>query len=474
MKKNNIATFITKHYKILIIISFVIASLIIGMKHEPWLDEAQAWLLAKDASISSLFFKYLHAEGHPILWFLVLKAFQFIGLQYKYLFIIPIIFSTIGVAIFVYKSNYPWFIKVLLPFTFFIFYQYTIVARSYCLIFPLLAILATLWDKRYTKIISFTIVMILLINCEIHTYLLAGSLYLYCLIESFKDWKENGYKKENKKRYISFVILFLAFLITLLYIFPTSTTDMPLIFTESYFLSDSFFTAFDNSKIIRLILSFLIMIYFLCYVCNKDKKYIFRLVLFLTPVILFVTLIYTKGWHYGIILLMIIFILWIEHLENKKSVIAFFLLVCLIQIPWSIKSSIDDYKKVYSPAEEIAEFIKEYDYKNLKIISNSFYTGAINPYFKENIFSNWDSSHRFLYLDHSSSFFSERYSKEYVQNNRDSVDIFVEYNFNVDSELNELEDYNKYNFYGNIFFEGKYIEYQNFSVYIRKDINKKQ
>lgn len=31
--------------------------------HEPWADEAQSWLIARDSSLSDLFLKRLHYEG---------------------------------------------------------------------------------------------------------------------------------------------------------------------------------------------------------------------------------------------------------------------------------------------------------------------------------------------------------------------------------------------------------------------------
>src|ERR1700683_1182266 len=48
--------------------------------HEPWADEAQSWLLARDASLAQLWGHLLHYEGTPGLWQTVLHALIRLGL----------------------------------------------------------------------------------------------------------------------------------------------------------------------------------------------------------------------------------------------------------------------------------------------------------------------------------------------------------------------------------------------------------
>ncbi len=468
MKKNRIIEFLKKYYKFIVLVTFVILSIIIGIKHEPWADEAQAWLIARDTTMHSLFFKYLHSEGHPALWYVLLKILQLFGLKFKYLYIVPIIFSSIGVYVFVFKSNFPWYIKCLFPFTFFIFYQYTIVARSYCLIFPLVSILATLWKDRYKKIGLFTLILILLINCETHTYLFAGSIYFYCLLESFIDFRK-GIKKD-KKVYICFILLFISFFLTLLYVFPTGSTHIPHQI-RSYVLSDSFFTSYSANKVLKFIISLLIVLYMAIFIL-KNKKEIFKLVILILPIFLFLNLIYFKEWHLGIITIIFIFYIWIEEKETNLFVKLFLICVCIVQIPWSVKSSLDDYKYSYSTTNEVADFIKKYDYENLKIVNSNFYAVSVNAYFENNIFYNFQENNGFVYLEKSNELLSDFYNTDYVMDN--SIDIYVlNFEFEETIESEKLIDYNKYDFDGGyIFFEGRNFFPQSFYVYVRKDIDK--
>ena len=50
--------------------------------HEPWLDEAQGWLIARDATWSDLLRTIPRYEGSPILWHLLLRLPARCGLPY--------------------------------------------------------------------------------------------------------------------------------------------------------------------------------------------------------------------------------------------------------------------------------------------------------------------------------------------------------------------------------------------------------
>ena len=48
--------------------------------HELWKDEWQAWLVARDLSLSNML-AFLNYEGHPSLWYLYLKAWTILPIQ---------------------------------------------------------------------------------------------------------------------------------------------------------------------------------------------------------------------------------------------------------------------------------------------------------------------------------------------------------------------------------------------------------
>ncbi len=60
--------------------SLIVAGAIV--RHEPWADEAQSWLLARDAGLIELWTRLLHYEGTTGLWQTLLHAAIRAGLPY--------------------------------------------------------------------------------------------------------------------------------------------------------------------------------------------------------------------------------------------------------------------------------------------------------------------------------------------------------------------------------------------------------
>jgi hypothetical protein len=99
-------------------------------QHEPWFDEAQAWLLARDSRLLDLINIHLRYEGSPGLWHLILSPVAQSGFPYASLNRIGALFAMFGVANFLLYAPFPLFIRILFPFSYFMLYQYAIVARS--------------------------------------------------------------------------------------------------------------------------------------------------------------------------------------------------------------------------------------------------------------------------------------------------------------------------------------------------------
>src|SRR3954462_9746655 len=147
-RKFPIAEYIRERYQLIVFSIFVTLLAIAVSRHEPWMDEAQAWLLAKDTSIKDLLLKYLRYEGSPGLWHLILMVPAKLGLPYYTINILSAIFAAGGVWLFLRFAPFPVIIKILYPFSFFVFFQYGVVARNYCLISPILFLLAINYKQK--------------------------------------------------------------------------------------------------------------------------------------------------------------------------------------------------------------------------------------------------------------------------------------------------------------------------------------
>ena len=101
--------------------------------HEPWLDEAQAWQIARCISLKDLFTTRTHYEGHPPLWHLILMPFAKLGMPYEFsLKGVSFVISSISMGLIIFRAPFPKIVRYLLPFNYFFFYQYGVISRDYC------------------------------------------------------------------------------------------------------------------------------------------------------------------------------------------------------------------------------------------------------------------------------------------------------------------------------------------------------
>lgn len=151
--------------------------------HEPWADEVQSWLLARDLSPAGLFVHQLRFEGSPGLWQLLLMPFAHAHLPLVTLSIIGGAVAAGGVALLVFFSPLPLPLRLLLPFTYFALYQYGAVARSYNLVLPVLGGLAMAHRHRFERPLRSTVLLCLLAGITVQTMVVAGALYGLLLFE---------------------------------------------------------------------------------------------------------------------------------------------------------------------------------------------------------------------------------------------------------------------------------------------------
>ena len=126
IKGNFMRDFLKENKRIewLVLGLFVILYFLLSFFHEPMYDEAQAWMIARDASWRELIFQIPHYEGHPPFWHLFLAIFAKSGVSIDVgLRIVGGFFSISTVALLLFKSPFPKTIKCLLPFTYYIFFS---------------------------------------------------------------------------------------------------------------------------------------------------------------------------------------------------------------------------------------------------------------------------------------------------------------------------------------------------------------
>ncbi len=162
----------------------------IAFTHEMWRDEVRAFSVATDAPTWGKLFAELHHEGHPILWYAVLRIGY--ALTHSPL-VLPVAAIAIGAAtafLILRYAPFPVWLRLLAVFGAFLGYELSVVARNYGIgvLFMICACVAFRFRKE--KPLYLGLSLALLANTSVHAAL--GALVLGCF------WLTDAYDKDRR------------------------------------------------------------------------------------------------------------------------------------------------------------------------------------------------------------------------------------------------------------------------------------
>jgi hypothetical protein len=168
----------------LLLLAWLALVIFATLRHEYWRDEIRAWSLAGAAQSPLDLFRLIRYEGHPILWYLVLYAGRSLDFRLA-LPTVSIAIATGAMAIFMFRSPFPLWMKTLFLFSALPAYEYSVMARNYGISMLLLFLFATLYPRRTERSLALAFVLALLANTNIHSTILAG---LLLLVWGWDEW----------------------------------------------------------------------------------------------------------------------------------------------------------------------------------------------------------------------------------------------------------------------------------------------
>jgi hypothetical protein len=166
----------------------------VGLHHEAWFDEMQAWLLARDNSFSALIGYYARYEGTPGLWHAILWVAARASLPFSAIWMLSAGFAILAAAIVLWRAPFPLPLRIGLLASYYFGYQYSVVARGYCLDLLLMPIAAILFADRVRRPLGYALVVGLIANINAYSFLAAGLLGLelfvrLVLARRLGDWR---------------------------------------------------------------------------------------------------------------------------------------------------------------------------------------------------------------------------------------------------------------------------------------------
>ena len=386
-----------------VILLYSVINIILLLHHEPWGDEAQAWLLARDLDVTSLF-KQVAYEGTPALWHMLLVPFAKTGMPYISEFILNLAIAIAAVSIFIWYAPFSKVTKTLFVFSYYMVYEYAIIARSYSLSVLLLFSIAAFYHNRFKRPLLYSLMVFLLFNTNVHSFFIASSLTLLFTWELYRESVQGNMAKT------AVLVMFTGGLVSFLQLLTPPDCNICGIFsTKVYFapfvaIANTFFpwlTAFIKNRELQLFLiaaSFLIFFLTIIAVIRK-------------PAVLFIFLVSLGGLfyifvfkkpgsinHHGLILIILLFGLWIGNnyseshkiylkiisqynIDLRKISMVLINISLALSLLYAVKVQYLEYRYAFSGAKEMADIIKRNNLTHYTIVAHkSTHTPALLPY----------------------------------------------------------------------------------------------
>jgi len=152
----------------------IYAAIVIALasRHVFWRDEVRQFTFAIDNPFPQLLLK-LRFEGHPALWFLILKLGWSLFHSVLVLPITSILIAAGATYLFLVKAPFPRWQKVLFPFGVLPVYEYSVMCRNYGISMLLLFAACYLYKDRLTHPFRYGLALILLANTNVHALAIA-------------------------------------------------------------------------------------------------------------------------------------------------------------------------------------------------------------------------------------------------------------------------------------------------------------
>ena len=112
---------------------FFILGIIGILNHEMWFDELQAWLIARDSSSLADLLMNIKYEGQPGIWHLCLYFISKLTTNPVSMQFFHLTIATLTVYLFVQYSPFNKIQKFLFIFSYYVFYEYSLLSRNYSL-----------------------------------------------------------------------------------------------------------------------------------------------------------------------------------------------------------------------------------------------------------------------------------------------------------------------------------------------------
>jgi hypothetical protein len=462
--------------------------------HEPWMDEAQSWLLVRDLGLGELLFGRLRYEGHPAAWYLAVLPLAKLGAPYWSQSLLAAMFALVGAAMLFHLREVPLVLRATAPLGYFFVYQYAVVARSYVMLIPILVGVAMVYPHRERRPLAFAGLLILMTQVSVYSALVAVGLCGLAVADVLRGRLQ--IVRELRTRYaiaIGALALNGGLLVAMLY--PPEDLAIAPTIEASVGLAHTLDIARLVAKEITFASPWLAWASLALVAVWAWNRRVLAELLVVVGALLGVVSVYFNIWHVGLFAFAIMLVVWLgyghdirEHrfsLMIDRAGLAVLVLLSLQHIRWSMAALGGEIRKTYSGSAAAAAFIEEHDLRDGTLYGVGFPAISLQPYFADNIYDNYDMEGGHAFWDWSSSspwFFRPKvvqdvpatraWTQDTLDESPDYVLLTLKFDIHYDVCLMELDAHPDYRmvalFPGEMQWKGQPWQRDNFALFAHR------
>jgi hypothetical protein len=161
--------------------------LFLAWHHVPWRDEVRAFSIALQGESVVEMLQGLQGEGHPALWYLLLRGAHLLVPAPEVLLVVALLVAGAAMAILVLRAPLPTALVALFMFGGLGLFEYAVSARNYGISLVLLFAVAWLYPRHRDRGVAIGLLLALLCNTNVPANFLAAALLGFWLVELFLE-----------------------------------------------------------------------------------------------------------------------------------------------------------------------------------------------------------------------------------------------------------------------------------------------
>lgn len=390
-------------------LSYCVVVSVAVLRHEPWADEAQAWLMARDLPLIQMIVSEMRYEGTPSLWHLLLWVMTRLGLPYESMSWVSAALAMAGAAYLLFKAPFPRPMRYAIAASFWILYQYAVIARQYVLVPLLTFVAADLFARAREKTYRFTVVLVLLALTSVHGAVMAVAFASAYAVHVIRDWKLLDGQTLRRQIYAGMMFSGTLLLIAVQLFPPKDLFDPP---AETGIAQ--VFEGINGALLDWMPASLLVAVLLGTWAWRRGSIVLY--VLGVASMTCLYGLIHGWPHHLGLTFVVIVAVLWHswptkeeivrftrpERMHFRATVIAVWV-VLGVQIFYSGVALYNEYRTPYSGAKEAATYLRGIIASNKRVYGFDYGMNAVLAYFDRNILANQASLNGGVSFYHHSS-----------------------------------------------------------------------